>query len=334
MIYNSFDNVGLVKVLSFLKSHNTEYLSGQDLSDVLKISRVAVWKHIKKIRSLGYKIESKQKLGYKLVKSTNLLLPWEITSELKTKTIGKRAYYFDSIDSTQNFAMKIASNPKENGTVVISQKQTRGKGRMGRKWLSPAGGIWLSIVFHPKFDISMSTLFPIAASVALSNAIEKEVGKKPEVKWPNDVTIKGKKVAGMLIDVSIESNKIENLVLGVGINFKVNSTQLERSLKNTENFYGVASLIKNKENENPIIFVKCFLYELEKIFELLEKGKAKTIINDWTKKSSTIGKNVSVSTSDGKIKGKAIKLDNDGALIIKSSNQFQRVLAGDVIYRH
>lgn len=334
MIYNSFDNVGLVKVLSFLKSHNTEYLSGQDLSDVLKISRVAVWKHIKKIRSLGYKIESKQKLGYKLVKSTNLLLPWEITSELKTKTIGKRAYYFDSIDSTQNFAMKIASNPKENGTVVISQKQTRGKGRRGRKWLSPAGGIWLSIVFHPKFDISMSTLFPIAASVALSNAIEKEVGKKPEVKWPNDVTIKGKKVAGMLIDVSIESNKIENLVLGVGINFKVNSAQLERSLKNTENFYGVASLIENKENENPIMFVKCFLYELEKIFELLEKGKAKTIINDWTKKSSTIGKNVSASTSDGKIKGKVVKLDNDGALIIKSSNQFQRVLAGDVIYRH
>lgn len=229
MIYNSFDNVGLVKVLSFLKSHDTEYLSGQDLSDVLKISRVAVWKHIKKIRSLGYKVESKQKLGYKLIKTTNLLLPWEVTSELKTKTIGKRAYYFDSIDSTQNFAMEIASNSKENGTVVISQKQTRGKGRLGRKWLSPLGGIWLSIVFHPKFDISRSTLFPIAAAVALSNAIEKIFDKKTELKWPNDVTIKGKKVAGMLIDVSIESNKIKNLVLGVGINFKVNSSQIGRA---------------------------------------------------------------------------------------------------------
>ena len=326
--------MGLVRVLSFLKSHNTEYLSGQDLSDVLKISRVAVWKHIKKIRTLGYKIESKQKLGYKLVKSTNLLLPWEITSDLKTKTIGKRAYYFDSIDSTQNYAIKLASNSKENGTVVISQKQTRGRGRLGRKWLSPSGGIWLSIVFHPKFDIAMSTLFPIAASVALSNAIEKTFGKKAELKWPNDITIKGKKVAGMLIDVSIESNKIENLVLGAGINFKVNTSQLEQSLKNTENFYGVASLVDNKKDENPILFVRSFLYELEKIFELLEKGKSKTIIDEWTKKSSTIGKNISVVTSEGKIKGKAVKLDNDGALIVKSGNQTQRVLAGDVIQKN
>ncbi len=334
MIYNSFDNVGLVKVLSFLKSHNTEYLSGQDLSDVLKISRVAVWKHIKKIRSLGYKIESKQKLGYRLVKSTNLLLPWEITNELKTKIIGKRAYYFDSIDSTQNFAIEIAPNTKENGAVIISQKQTMGRGRLGRKWLSPTGGIWISIVFHPKFDVSMSTLFPIGAALALSNTVENIFGKKVELKWPNDVTINGKKVAGMLIDVSIESNKIEYLVLGVGINYRVNSSQLEKQLKNSENFYGVTSLIEKDDNESPILFVKDFLLELEKIFALLEKGENKTIVHNWTKKSSTIGRDVSLSTSDGKIKGKAIKLDNDGALILKVNSNLQRILAGDIIYRH
>ena len=132
MIYNSFDNVGLTRVLSFLKTHNSEYLSGQDLSEILKISRVAVWKHIERIRSLGYKIESKQKLGYKLVKNTNILLPWEITDGLKTKLLGKRAYYFDVIDSTQNFAQKIASNPKENGTVIISQQTNKWK-RKDRK---------------------------------------------------------------------------------------------------------------------------------------------------------------------------------------------------------
>ena len=327
--------MGLVNILSILKSHSTEYLSGQDLSDVLKISRVTVCKHIKKIRSLGYKIKSKQRLGYKLVKTTNLLLPWEITSELKTRTIGKRVYYFDSIDSTQNFAIDIASNSKENGTVIISQRQTRGRGRLGRKWFSPIGGIWLSVILHPKFDISLSTLFPIAASLALSNAIEKKIRKKAEVKWPNDVTIKGKKVAGMLIDVVIESNKIERLVLGVGINFKVNVLQLEKLLKNTDNFYGVTSLIeKGKEDKNPILFVKSLLYELEKIFELLEKNKTETIINNWTKKSSTIGKNISVSTSDGRIKGKAIKIDKNGALVVKTNNQFQRILVGDVIYKH
>jgi len=220
MIYSSFDNVSMIKILSLLKSHKSEYLSGQDLSDVLKISRVAIWKHIKKIRSLGYKIESRQQSGYKLIDMPDLLLPWEITENLKTKFIGKRAYYFDSIDSTQDFALKIASQDNENGTVIISKKQTGGKGRMKRKWFSPVGGIWMSVIIHPDFDISNITLVPIATSLALCMAIEKTIKIRPKLKWPNDITIKGKKVAGILVDTSIESNKIESLILGVGINFK------------------------------------------------------------------------------------------------------------------
>src|SRR3989338_9123332 len=195
-MYSSYDNPGLVKVLSFLKSHNTEYLSGQDLSDVLRISRVAVWKHIKKIRELGYKIESKQKLGYRLESRTDMLLPWEITSGLKTK--------------------------------IFAEKQTSGKGRLGRKLVSPKGGIWFSIILYPKFDISVITLFPIASALALSNAIEKTLNIKSELKWPNDITIKGKKVAGMLVDASLESKKKENLILGVEINFNVEIKKIEK----------------------------------------------------------------------------------------------------------
>ena len=332
MICTSFDNVSLVKIVSFLKSHNSEYLSGQDLSDVLKISRVAVWKHIKRIRSLGYKIESKQKLGYRLVNNTKQLLPWEITDGLNSKLVGKRVYYFNTIDSTQNFAIKIASNSIENGTVIISQKQTRGRGRFGRKWLSPQGGIWLSVVLHPTFDISVTTLFPIAASLALANAIEKTFQIDSKLKWPNDVTIKGKKVAGMLVDASVESNKIEYLVLGVGINFQVNPKQLEKSLKKTENFYGITSLIDKNENQSPILLVQNFLNELENIIELLNKEKRKIIIKNWTKKSSSIGKNITISTYSGKLNGKAIKLDDDGALVIKNNKNTQRILAGDVIH--
>ena len=130
MMYTSYNNTGMLKVLSYLKSHNSEFLSGQDLSDVLKISRVAVWKHVKKIRSLGYKVESKHRLGYKLTDLTDQLLPWEITQNLDTKLLGKRVYYFDTIDSTQNFAAKIASNHNENGTIIVSKHQTDGKGRL------------------------------------------------------------------------------------------------------------------------------------------------------------------------------------------------------------
>ena len=204
MIYNSFDNPGLVKVLRFLQTHNTEYLSGQDLSDVLRISRVAVWKHIKKIQELGYTVESKQKLGYKLISNSDVLLPWEITAGLKTKSIGQQAYYFGSIDSTQNQALKMADNSENNGAIIVAEKQTDGKGRSGRKWVSPKGGIWFSIILQPKFDISITTLFPIASALALSIAIEKLFKISPELKWPNDLTIKGKKLAGMLVDVSLE----------------------------------------------------------------------------------------------------------------------------------
>jgi BirA family biotin operon repressor/biotin-[acetyl-CoA-carboxylase] ligase len=332
LIYSSHNNLGVVKVLSFLKSHNTEYLSGQDLSDVLRISRVAVWKHIKKIREMGYKIESKQKLGYRLESNTDLLLPWEITSGLKTKVFGKQVYYFESIDSTQNQAMRMASNPANNGALVIAEKQTNGKGRLGRKWISPKGGIWFSIILHPQFDISVITLFPIASALALSNAIEKTLNIKSELKWPNDITVNGKKVAGMLVDASLESNKIENIVLGVGINFNVDVKQIEKMLKDTPNFYGVASLGEQNKTIKPILLVQTFLNELEEICTLLNSKDTKKIIKDWTVKSSTIGQNVELNTKEGKIKGNAIKIDHDGALIISENKKNVRVIEGDITY--
>ena len=331
-MYNSFDNPGLVKVLAFLQSHNTEYLSGQDLSDVLRISRVAVWKHIKKIQELGYIVESKQKLGYKLTSNSDALFPWEITSKLKTSVIGQHAYYFDTIDSTQNQALKMADDPANNGTVIIAAKQTGGKGRSGRKWISPKGGIWLSIILQPKFDISITTLFPIASALALSNALEKTFKIFPELKWPNDLTIKGKKIAGMLVDVSLESNRIENLVVGVGINFDIDVKKIEKTLKGSPNFYGVASLCEQKNKVKPIQLVQTFFIELEKIYDLLNTKQTKKIISEWTKRSSTIGKNVELDTRDGKIKGKAIKIDDDGALLVSENNKIIRIIAGDIVH--
>jgi len=328
MMFTSFDDFSFLKILSFLKAHESEFLSGQDMSDILKISRVAVWKDIKKIRSLGYKIESKQNLGYRLIDSSELLLPWEITQNLNTKFLGKRVYYFDSTDSTQNFAMKIASNDKENGTVIISKKQTVGRGRMKRKWKSPTGGIWMSIIIHPKFDVSYTTLVPIATSLALCMAIEKILKIKPELKWPNDVTLKGKKVAGVLVDTSIISNEIENMVLGIGINFKIKPHELASTIKKTPNFYGVATLVKKNERALPLVHQ--FLYELENVFQLINSRRIRKIKNEWTKRSSTIGRNVSIITSEGNVNGKAVKIDSDGALIISNGKKAERILVGDI----
>jgi len=330
MMFTSFDDFSFLKILSFLKAHESEFLSGQDMSDILKISRVAVWKDIKKIRSLGYKIESKQNLGYRLIDSSELLLPWEITQNLNTKFLGKRVYYFDSTDSTQNFAMEIASNDKENGTVIISKKQTMGRGRMKRKWKSPTGGIWMSIIIHPKFDVSYTTLVPIATSLALCMAIEKILKIKPELKWPNDVTLKGKKVAGVLVDTSIISNEIENMVLGIGINFKIKPHELASTIKKTPNFYGVATLVKKNERALPLVHQ--FLYELENVFQLINSRRIKKIKSEWTKRSSTIGRNVSIITGEGNINGKAVKIDSDGALIISKGKKAEKILVGDITY--
>ena len=330
-MYTSFGDFSFLKILSFLKAHELEFLSGQDMSDILKISRVAIWKDIKKIRSLGYKIESKQNLGYRLLDSSELLLPWEVTQNLNTEFLGKRVYYFDTIDTTQNFAIKIASNGDENGTIIISKKQTGGRGRMKRKWKSPAGGIWKSIIIHPKFDISYATVVPVATSLALCIAIEKILKIKPELKWPNDVTLKGKKVAGILVDTSIVSNEIENMVLGIGINFKIKPNEIANTMKKTPNFYGVATLTKKNEKALPLI--QQFLYELENILQLISSSYIKKITSEWTKRSSTIGRNVSIVTNDGKLNGKAIKIDSDGALIIYKGKNTKRILVGDLTYQ-
>ena len=329
-MYTSYDNTSLVKIVTLLKSHKLEYLSGQDLSESLRLSRAAVWKHIKKLQSLGYKIDSKPKLGYKLIKTTDLLLPWEISDGLETKFLGKRIYYFHTIDSTQNFAIELASKKIENGTLVISEKQTHGKGRLDRKWVSPSGGIWLSLILHPEFEISASTLFPLVASLALSISIETILKIKPKLKWPNDVTVNDKKVAGILVDASVESGKIDYLILGVGINFKINPTYVEKMIKHTTNYYGVTTLLKKTENKNPIKLVQRFLVELEKLYRLSLKKKPAFLIKEWTRRSSTIGRSITITLPDETLRGKALRVDDDGALVISNNGKTRRVIVGDV----
>ncbi len=331
MSYTSFDNIGLVKVLSFFQTHDSEYLSGEDLSDVLKISRVAVWKHIKKIQSLGYKIESKQKLGYRLIKDTEKLLPWEITKDLKTKLIGKRVYYFQEIDSTQNFAQQIAIEKKEDGTIVIAEKQTSGRGRLERKWTSPQGGIWFSLIIHPRFDVSTSTLVPIAGAVALAKSIKTTLDIDVSVKWPNDITLNGKKVAGMLVDASFQANNIEYLILGIGINFDIDSKKMEKRLSKSPNFYGVNSLRRSGDSTPPKILLKEFLVQFEKTLTQLNKGNKSKIVKEWVERSDKIGKKITINTSDGKISGIFQGIDNDGALKLKSRNGIKKIFVGDVV---
>lgn len=331
-MYTSFDETPLDKIITLLKSHKSEFLSGEKISKSLKLSRMAVWKNIKKLQSLGYNIESKSNTGYKLNSGTTLLLPWEISDGLQTDTIGRKIYYFDTIDSTQNFALKLAQKPHENGSIVISERQTRGRGRLNRKWISPKGGIWLSILLRPNFELSQTSLFPMVTSLALSIAIEKVLRIKPELKWPNDLTVKGKKVAGILIDVSIESNKIDYIIIGVGINFKIQPNKISKLIKDHRKSYGITTLVKETYNGSPVELVQQFLFELEQMYDKVISNSIEDIRKKWIKRSSTIGKNVTATTITGLLKGKAIGIDETGALLLSNKGKIHRLLAGDITY--
>jgi BirA family transcriptional regulator, biotin operon repressor / biotin---[acetyl-CoA-carboxylase] ligase len=329
-MYTSFDETTLDKIVTLLKSHQSEFLSGEKLSKSLSLSRAAVWKNIKKLKSLGYKIESRPKSGYKLHKNVNLLFPWEISDGLQTDIIGRKIYYFEKIDSTQNFALELAQKPHENGSLVIAKRQTHGRGRLNRKWVSPKGGIWMSILLRPNFEPAYTSLFPMATSLALAVSIEKTLDIQTELKWPNDVTIKGNKVAGILIDASVESNKIDYLIIGIGINFKINPGVITKSIKQKK--YGITTLVHKDQSVSPVELIQQFLLELEKTYNKVLAGTTGTIQKEWIKKSSTIGKNVTVTTTTGTLKGKVTGIDKTGALLLSSKGKVQRILAGDITY--
>jgi BirA family transcriptional regulator, biotin operon repressor / biotin---[acetyl-CoA-carboxylase] ligase len=331
-MYTSFDDT-LDKIVRLLKSHQSEFLSGEEISKSLGLSRAAVWKNIKKLQSLGYKIRSKQKSGYRLIAKTNLMLPWEISDGLQTETIGRKIYYFNIIDSTQNFALKLASKPHESGSIVIAEQQTHGRGRQNRKWASPRGGIWLSVLLKPNFEISQASLFPMLSSLALAVSIEKVLRLRPKLKWPNDLTLNDKKVAGILVDASIESNQIDYLVIGVGINFKIQPSMIAKIVKNSVNFYGITTLVGKKEKADPVLLLQAFLYELEQLYYKLIANNFQGIKSEWEKRSSTVGRNVRISSPNGEVKGKVTGIDNDGALLISSNGKTQRLLVGDISYQ-
>lgn len=329
-MHTTFSDVSLDKIVTLLKSHQSSFLSGERLSKSLHLSRASVWKKIKKLKTLGYKIESKKNSGYRLISQTDLLLPWEITTGLQTEVIGQKIYYFDKIDSTQNFALNLAQKPHENGSVIIAQRQTKGRGRLNRKWISPKGGIWLSILLRPNFELSKASLLPMLTSLALAMAIENNLRLKPELKWPNDVTLNDKKVSGILIDTAIETNKIEYIIIGIGINFKINPRIISRSIKSKK--YGITTLVEENKEASSVKFVQEFLYQFEILYNKL-MSDSKEIQKEWTRRSSTIGKNVKVVTSTGITHGKAVSIDENGGLLLTHKGKTHLVLAGDVSYK-
>ena len=304
-----------------------EHISGEELGKRLQISRTAVWKHINKLRGMGYQISSSTRKGYSLVSVPDLLLPEEIETGLDTEVLGRKIVYYHCLNSTQDAAKQLAGQGEGEGTVVIADTQTHGKGRQGRRWSSPPRqGIYLSIILRPELKPSDALQIPLIAGVAVTQAIEKATPLSPRIKWPNDIIIRGKKAGGILTEMSAEMDGLNYVVLGIGLNvnnliFPKEIAQIATSL--AEQCGGHVSRVK---------LLRLLLGELESLYRQFTTFGFEPIRERWKALSNTIGAWVELSETEGKkVKGKAIDIDLDGALILqKKDRSIRKIFAGDV----
>jgi BirA family transcriptional regulator, biotin operon repressor / biotin---[acetyl-CoA-carboxylase] ligase len=321
----------ILSLLRLQKGH----ISAKNLADETGMSISAISKRINILRKYGYDIESSHRRGYRLASETDLPVPWELARVLDTLFVGKdKIIYRLTTHSTQNLAILLAEkNPDSDGTVIIAEQQKSGRGRENRKWLSPKGGIWLSVVLRPSMPAYNITLLPFAAALAVCDAIKKTTQLDAKLRWPNDVTISSGKVAGILIDSSVEAERINYAVIGIGVNVNVDpsmiSLRLEKSIK-------VTSLSNELGHETSILgLTKEILERLEYYYIELEHRAPHTIIEKWKTNCDMLGQKVALMQSNRTIQGIAADVKDDGSLLVKADNcEDINVVASDIYVRY
>ena len=315
-------------ILKFLREK--EYVSGEVLANKLSISRVAIWKQIQKLKDTGYKIISDQNLGYCLVSRPDLLIPQEIQRGLSTSYIGKEIYYFPELKSTNTIAKKKALHRAEGineGTLIIAERQSAGKGRLGREWFSPAGGIWFSIILYPQLSPSYISRITLMTAVAAVKAIKICTQIKSQIKWPNDILINEKKVCGILTEMSAELDIINWVVVGIGININIKQQEFPEDIR--EKTTSLKEVLGKKVLR--VKLVRVFLQEFEKYYEILKRREFSFILKEWKLYSHTLGKKIRVDMGDRIISGEAVDINEEGVLILKKEDgELIEIISGTI----
>ncbi len=256
----------------------------------------------------------------------------EISKDLDTKWAGQNLYVYKEVSSTNTVAKFLAMNGAENGTVVLSEKQTDARGRSGKSWESPIGGIWLSIIVKPKVDYSKLPLITIATGVAVAKAIERTGINTAEIKWPNDIMIHDKKVCGILTEAVTQFNTIDSVIIGVGIDANIDISDFPEDLQTGTTT--LADELGRKEDEN--VLIRLFLEEFEKIGEQFNNNEYESILKDWRKRSYSIGKIVEVREPFSKYyDGYVVGIGKEGALIVeKIDGTLEKVISGECIIKN
>ncbi|NLX49797.1 MAG: biotin--[acetyl-CoA-carboxylase] ligase [Methanospirillum sp.] len=307
-------------------------VSGEVMAGRLGITRSAVWKQIRELRDQGYGIESSQKEGYRLVSPSRRLLPYSIRKHLKTRVIGQRMLYLPTTPSTNDVARWLTTGgdlDRLHGTIVIAEEQTGGVGRLGRAWVSPEGGIWTTIVLTPTIPIDHVFMVTMAGAIAIARAIRREFGLGAMIKWPNDVLIGDKKVAGLLLELDAEADRINFCLLGIGIDANFDPSVLSPELQQ-----GITTLRAELDEEvDRARLLARVLREFERHYDLLEAQEYEAIVREWRSLSSTLDHHVRVRTLMKSFDGEAIDIDEYGALLVRKENgRIERVIAGDLFH--
>lgn len=317
------------EILEYFRKANGAYVSGEQISRDLGVSRTAVWKQINILKSRGYIFESSTRKGYRLVYAPNLLTPLELESVLRTKTFGHQVKYFESTASTNEEAKRLAREGAPEGTVVIAEEQLSGHGRLTRGFYSPfAKGIWFSLILRPKFFPMEAAKCTLLAAVGVCRGIRSMGLPECGIKWPNDILIHGKKLVGILTEMSASMEKIDYIIMGIGINTGAKREEFPEAFRDSATSFANEGVeVSRKE------LLAAILSELETEYELAQTEGFDRVLEDWKTLSITIGQNVRVIFGDDSFLGKAVGIDRDGCLLVDTGKEVTRVIAGDVSIR-
>lgn len=316
------------KILDAFTAHGEEFVSGQYLADLIGCSRTAVWKHMDELRKEGFELEAVRKKGYRIVKKPEKVSPDEIRLGLKSKVIGQSIHYYESIDSTQQVAKQLSLSHAKEGTVVIAEEQTKGRGRLSREWHSPLNsGIWLSLIVRPNIPIMNTPQLTLLTAVAVVQAIRKVVHVSAYIKWPNDILIHGKKIAGILTELQAEADKVEAVIIGIGINCNQSKDDFPDELKE------IATSLKIESGEmiDRAKIIQELFYTFENLYHLYLKEGFSPIKLLWTEYTNTLGKTITARTLKGTITGKALGITDMGVLELEDEmGNIHQIYSADI----
>lgn len=316
------------EILSILRQNNS-FVSGQYLCDKLGVSRTAIWKAMNQLKEQGYDIESIPHIGYRFVSNPDIVTAVEIQSIMQTKVMGKKVLFFEELDSTNTKAKEVADQDDTHGTLIITEKQTFGKGRRGKSWSSSANeGIFMTLILKPKISPISASMLTLVMALAVAKAIQ-GMGIDAYIKWPNDIVIHGKKVCGILTEMSSELDYINHVVIGVGVNVKIK--EFPQEIKETATSLCLESDTDRKRSQiiaDILLFFEDYYQEFlqTETLETLQEGYSQLLINT--------NKKVKIFENGSEYVGVALGITNTGELIVELEDGTRKeVIAGEVSVR-